>query len=364
MLTNLSNKPTIYFHDTVELTTKKMVGHYLYGARALGLTKADDLILLHPLLQSELQYILSHYENIGLHHTHHIIWDISPHILSKYAEYELSVFFFGKTIEQVRMNKAWFDIVNYANCKNNFIKFADTLSLPVPTTFCFQNKSALSHIDSFPCYLKASVSVSGTEIYRCQNKDELKTALMQFDDNVPFQIQEEIKSNIFLNLQYEVNHQGLQRLAVTEQLLNGYSHCGNLFPVPYEPWHCVQPIAEWMYDKGMQGIFGFDVAVVKEDERIKYLLIECNPRFNGASYPTKIGLKLKIPSWIYEEMETIHRSLKDIDMNGIEFNPDTKTGVVIVNWGTVLAGKIGVLIAGTIEQQNALRKKLKKSLTS
>jgi hypothetical protein len=117
-----------------------------------------------------------------------------------------------------------------------------------------------------------------------------------------------------------------------------------------------------MAQRGMKDVFAFDVAVVEEGEEIRYLAIECNPRFNGASYPTGIANKLKLKSWSHETFMTQYRSLDQLDLSGIEFNPQNDTGVVLVNWGSILVGKIGVLLAGSIAQQNELRAILKQRL--
>ncbi len=93
-----------------------------------------------------------------------------------------------------------------------------------------------------------------------------------------------------------------------------------------------------------------------------YYAIECNPRFNGASYPTGIAKKLNIASWASENFNTRYTSLKDIELSGLEFAPQTSTGVILVNWGSVLVGKLSILLAGSIEQQNELKTLLKKRL--
>jgi hypothetical protein len=121
-------------------------------------------------------------------------------------------------------------------------------------------------------------------------------------------------------------------------------------------------MAEWMVQRGMKEIFAFDVAVVEEATQTRYLAIECNPRFNGASYPTGIAKKLKLSSWSSETFTTQYRSLDQIDLSGIEFNPKTDTGVAIVNWGCILVGKIGILLAGSVEKQHELRAMLKQRL--
>ena len=163
----------------------------------------------------------------------------------------------------------------------------------------------------------------------------------------------------FLNMQYRVVGRQLLHLAASEQILDGFAHQGNRVPARYEPWAAVDAYAEWLVERGMKGVFAFDVAVVETAEGPRFPVIECNPRFNGASYPTAIAHKLDIPEWSAVALSTRHRSLADIDLRGIEFNPKTGEGVVLVNWGPVLVGKLLVLFAGNPDRQRMLQAQLR-----
>ena len=354
----------VFNHDILSCTHESVSGNHLYSGRALGMTEVDDIIQLHPFLKGEYEFIAAHYERIGLSHTDDVVWDISRKRLTDYSDAEISVFFFGPTENAVRADSQWFRVVEHINCKNNFVALASHLRLEIPHTQSFHGKqwfAGLEHLP-YPCYVKAAVSVAGKGIFRCENQQEVLQALARFDEDVPLQVQDEIKASAFLNMQYQATEGGLERLIVTEQLLNGFSHMGNRYPASHEPWEAVDPMAEWLVDKGMRGIFAFDVAVVEEDGDTRYVLIECNPRFNGASYPSAVAAKLNLPAWVARDMHTRHDSLADIDLSGLEFDPQTNTGAVIVNWGTVLAGKLGMLIAGTPDEQQRLEAMLRDRL--
>ena len=49
-------------------------------------------------------------------------------------------------------------------------------------------------------------------------------------------------------------------------------------------------------------------------------------------------------------------------LRGLEFDRETGTGVILVNWGSILVGKLSILLAGSIEQQNELKALLKQRL--
>ncbi|MGB5200633.1 MAG: ATP-grasp domain-containing protein, partial [Sedimenticolaceae bacterium] len=76
------------------------------------------------------------------------------------------------------------------------------------------------------------------------------------------------------------------------------------------------------------------------------------------SYPTLIAQKLDIPEWTALTMQTRYRSLADIDLDGIEYDHRTGSGVILVNWGPVLEGKLLLLLAGSSGQQEALKREL------
>ena len=124
----------------------------------------------------------------------------------------------------------------------------------------------------------------------------------------------------------------------------------------------VEPMAIRLWERGMRDVFAFDVGVVDTPAGVRYRPIECNPRFNGASYPTGVAKKLGAEEWLALNCSTSVRHLKDLDLRGLEFNPKIKKGIALVNWGSILAGKLGVLIAGTRAEQETLRHELERRI--
>jgi len=356
----------IFHHDIMGCTADGVSGNHLYSGRALGATEPGDLILLHRDLATEWDAIRAHYTRIGLSHTNDVIWDLDHRHLAQYPEYALSTFFFGAAEQQVCPHPDWYSAVEHINSKNSFAALAEALGVPIPTTLRFEQARDIGTKDliaaPYPCYLKAAVSVSGVGIYRCADAAALGEALTRFAPEVPVQIQAEVPSRSFLNLQYESAPDGLQALAATEQVLDGFAHQGNRHPADHAPWEVVDPIAQWLAGEGMQGVFAFDVAVIETPEGPDFKAIECNPRWNGASYPTAVARKLDIQHWLARAFPTRHRRLTDIDLTGIEFQPQRGRGVVLINWGPVLVGKLLVLLAGEPETQQALAAELAERL--
>jgi hypothetical protein len=363
----------IYNHDISMCTHAQVVGNYLYSGRVLGLTEPEDIIQLHSALEAEWPFITAHYQQIALSYSLNPIWTVDLEQLTQYPGRDISVFYFGDTTSASSSQAAifrsidpqWAAVVAQINSKNYFIQLAHELGIPVPQTFCLEDKVAFDQSAQswpFPCYLKPAVSVDGVGIARCADQQQLVQALSQLDHRHPFQIQEELVAVAFLNLQYSAKDQGCDRIAVSEQILSECAHQGNRYPSCHQPWEIVEPMAEWLVTHGMKDIFAFDVAVCDRNDQLHYLALECNPRFNGASYPTGIARKLNIDCWAAETFYTQHRSLQQIDLSDLAFNPASGVGIILVNWGTVLVGKLVVLLAGSIDQQNELRSVLKTRL--
>ena len=348
----------IYNHDIMNCTDVSVVGNHLYSGRALGITEPWDMIQLHEDLKPLWPDITKHYRRIGLSHSKDVVWFLNLKQIGAHVGYQPSVFYFGPNEYRCWGDYEWLESVEYINSKNNFMALAGQLGIDTPKTTCF---SSIADIDdtsmtdiSYPCYLKAAISVSGIGIYRCNNKAELMAACRHFELDIPVQVQEEVNSHTFLNLQYKVIGNELIRLAASEQILDGFVHQGNRVPARYAPWETVEPMAIWLKNHGIKGIFAFDVAVVQTNRGLRFPAIECNPRYNGASYPTLIAQKLNIPEWSAKTFTTRYRSLSEIDLSDIEFDQSSGEGAIIVNWGTILTGKLTILLAGSRDYQDAL----------
>ncbi|MGD9409044.1 ATP-grasp domain-containing protein [Thiohalocapsa sp.] len=352
----------IFNHDIMGCTADGVSGNHLYSGRVLGLSEPGDLVQLHPALASQWDAISAHYRRIGLSHTSEVLWDVNRARLAEYPALTPSVFFFGPDEHAVRPDQRWLDVVAAINSKNTFMELAHQLDVPVPRTTPFASVDDISEPDivgtAFPCYLKAAVSVSGVGIHRCADTAALRAAIGQFAPGTPVQIQEEVATDVFLNLQYRCDSNGACRHAATEQVLDGFVHQGNRHPARHTPWESVEPMAQWLCEAGMRGVFAFDVAIVGDDEAPAFVAIECNPRYNGASYPTGVAHKLGIRNWLAKAYHTRHRSLEALDLTGLEYDPTVGTGIILVNWGPILVGKVLVLLAGDAAAQAELEQAL------
>lgn len=337
----------------------KLLGVFKYPGRVLGETNSNDIIQLHSDLSAEWKWITNHYDKIGLSYTKNVVWDDDFDMVKKFPDYELSVFFFGLKAHSARPNKKWFDLAEKMNSKNNFIMLCHNLSVDVPKTSCFKDKTEFCcNGIKFPVYLKISTSVSGLGVIKCRDENELKKEISLIEPGIDFQIQEEVKTETFINVQYVINNKCLSRVAITEQILEQSQYVGSKSTDDYEDvWGVTDQLAAKMQQEGMKGYFAFDLAVTEDG---KYLAIECNPRYNGSTYPTNIAKKLGVKSYVSKSFETT-KTFDELSLGELEYNPTRKSGVIITNWGCISDGKIGVMfVADSNEQRMKIEDEFKK----
>ena len=297
-----------------------------------------------------------------------VVWDIGHDVLTDHPEHAVSVFFFGVDEHAARPDHAWFRIVETINSKNAFMAAARPArrsgaadacrlrpSRTSPTRMSRRRPSPATSRPPSRCRASASTVV----------KTPLNCAMRSRASSraTPVQIQQEVVAETFLNMQYQADADGLHRLATTEQLLDGFVHQGNRHPARCEPWEVVEPMAQWLLpSRACAACLHSMSRWSKTAARREHLAIECNPRFNGASYPTAVAHKLGIGHWLARTFQTKHRDLAAIDLTGIEYDPATGEGVVLVNWGPILVGKLLVLLAGEPATQQQLARTLEARL--
>ncbi len=348
----------VFFDDENGVAAK--LGVVKYPGRALGSTHREDIIQLPNSIRGHWDWISCHYKRAGIEHSGNVIWEEKVSVMSEYPEYEPSVFLFGERAHSARPDEKWFEIVKMTNSKNSFLSICENMGIPTPKTWKFNCKSEILDFEKFPypCYLKIAESVSGLGVMRCEDIEQLKKEISSINENVAIQVQENLNAITFLNLQYRVNR-GLERVLATEQVLKGNCHNGNMYPTCHQPWGITDPIAIFMAKNGMKGYFAFDVAVCVENGKFVYRVIECNPRYNGSSYPTNIATKIGARAWIAKKICTTKKSFSSIDLGELEFSSKTGNGLIVVNWGCIEENELGVLfVANSVNEQKDIEEKL------
>lgn len=350
---------TIYNHTLVSAAAdvSQLPEMEFSPTRALALTSPGDVLQLPAEAASEYEWITEHYARIGLQCTDRILWNLDHSEFARHEAEDISVYFFSTEANQVRPDSAWFSTAGALNSKNAFVGICAELDVPTPATVCFAHADGLdtSRI-SFPCVVKRDCSISGLGVWKCTDSRELAEALVNLDG--AFQIQDMLHGTAWLNVQYEVLNGDAMHLATTEQILSGPLYVGSVFPAVHAPRAVTDPIAAWAAGNGMKGVFAFDVAFCEDRGNSGYVVLEANPRYNGSTYFYKIAQRLGIRSWRGRKFKTVCRHLSETGLDRYAFDPDRGCGIVVVNWGPIVKGRLGILLAGSPAEQIELEQAL------
>jgi hypothetical protein len=326
---------------------------------------------LPPFLRPDWDWARDHYRAVGLEVADEIVWDTRIDILREFPGWHWSVFFWGEIVDRLAPAPRRCRMVAILNNKNRFFSFAEQQGASLPRSLSVapgELTSAICEEFGFPLFLKPAGSAQGMGIQCCNSVEELA----EFLEPEPFprdlQIQEVLpEETVFQNVMYDCSDGRANRLMVTDQILHGFSHGGNASPVgPVTPWEVTDELANAAASGGMAGPLGFDVAVKPESGGdSSYSVIDCNPRFNGASYPIGVAQRLGLSRWRLRSYPVRSSSLEDLGLEALAYNPHEKTGVVAVNWAAREEGKLGVLCtAPDWEQVREVEEELESICTS
>lgn len=336
-----------------------------YGSRILCLTDPGDTICLHPDLEGLYPQVTGHYDRVGLDVTRIACFDTSRDSAINH-DGPISWFMFGPAEHRIRPDHPRLRATTAANNKNVFIRECrrSGLQVPVPPTHLYSAGQAptsprLGNFAKGPWYVKAAVAASGQNLAKCDTWAGVIAASTQIGSHGDYQVQKAVaNAAAFLNVQYYVNEYtgSIRHIATTEQILDGNVHDGNRYPTRYDPRNITDKLAAYWAKQGVRGVIAFDVIAIGKPHHATYLALECNPRFNGSTAPTGAALRLGIAQWSSRSIPIgcdPETALKRIQTENLEYGR-TQEGLVIINWGALLVGKLNVLVAGDPGKQDAL----------
>lgn len=359
-------------------------GVELYSARVLGCTRPGDVVQLDPQLKDEFPWILAHLRRVGLTPTDQVEWSLDPEVARRYPHHASSVFLFSDTDHALWPDAVRLEATRQFNDKNWFLRWCRRHGFPTPTTRFYtagtSPKRPWWHRRA-TYYVKGAVSASGQQVIKCLAWSDVVAAVSQMDGD--YQVQVALAPDAWLNVQYHFEPDGsATHLATTKQVLEGNVHAGNRYPSQADPRHITDDVARLAAEAGLSGVIAFDVPAQVRFGRLgrrlvayaqrtnrawltrrltKFWLLECNPRPNGSTYFTIPANCLGAREWIGKNITTRHTSLAAIDwpaLRELEFSAGRGTGVVIINWGPILQGKLGVLFIGDPDEQARLEARL------
>jgi glutathione synthase/RimK-type ligase-like ATP-grasp enzyme len=366
---------TVYNHSR-HFTAEQFISHDTeryyetldYGGldsiRALPCSEADDVVQLDPRLKDNYPFIREHWQEAGLDISNNIHWGVDAADLAQYPQMDFSVYHFTPDVHETRPDLKRVLATQDANNKNTFINFCDLRGYPVPKTYMIEPGMTpdLSDIQT-PAYIKAAESQAGISILKADTASELEEHVKSF--NGKFQVQESVENASFINVQYKALGNRALHLATSEQLLRGYTHIGNKYPTHHDPRDITDSLADNLAEKGLKGIYAFDVAMSSDGDVDNTKIIECNPRWNGASYPTVIGNRLGAETWEALGIRTPHENIGDIDLSGLVYDRAKGYGAVVTGFVFKPNKRIvNVMLAGPKEAQDELRPQVMERLTN
>jgi len=328
----------------------------LHATRILPCTSPDDIVQLDPRLRSAYDALHKHLNQIGIEISANILWDTSSDVSAKFPGHDWGLYLFNAEPNRARPNDKRYHATEAFNNKNSFITHCQDNGHPAPRTIMVNEARSFVPPTNlqFPVYVKAARSSSGRNIFKCYTYEEVARYVSQIDDEC--QIQEAVPENAsFLNVQYQgINGQAVH-LATTEQLLHGFTYVGNRFPATLDPRHVTDRLAQELVDAGLEDVFAFDVAATPESA----FIIECNARWNGATYPTFLARRLGVSQWAAIKISTRSKEPRDIHrLNDLVYDKARKSGIVVLNnsfMGT--NGELSLFLAGPPDLQDELERR-------
>ncbi len=347
-----------------ETTLAKELGLYSYPVRSLSVSNPGNIFLLGEELKDAFFWLKRHYSRIGLACAEKAFYNDYDFSLANEPELsnsKLSVFFYGPDAFKVRPNCARFRSTKLFNNKVKCFEVAWSLDCPTPITWQFSSKNQIQDCSDFlfPVAIKIGNSVSGLGFSVCRTREELEKTLDLVPENEDFQIQVFSKGAKFYSMQWWGSDNGIAiPITGTCNFIAGdANHLGNWGGVKIPHKELVlftAKIAHTAVTNGLRDWFSFDVM----EHNGKFYLLECNPRYTGAAYPfialTKLlGHKkaLKV-FWAHKTYPSSFKSINQLDLGELEYNPKKEEGWVAINPGplSVGDGKISLLWTGPEEK--------------
>ena len=359
----MSERRTLFFHDVNTSYPASVLDGLSsipkYATRVLAMTEEKDAVILPESARPHLRWIQEHYKDIGLPHAGTILfggYDLVP----RFHDHELSVFLFGEDAHRARPNQRRFEATARHNDKNEFVcKICPRLQIPTPKTYCVTQVQTFRRLVDpvleigWPLYVKAALSASGLNVSRVANWEKLMAVVDEMN-SANFQLQKALPEGTkFLNVQYHNRGGYPARGPITRQILDGFSHNGNIFPAGVDEeavWRVTDPLAEYAVKEGLEEVWAYDVGYLPDGS---VQVVECNPRANGCTYFSEVARKLNVHAWEARNVKFLPGSFEGCELGDLAFRDGR--GIVIVNWGFVTDQKLGLFIAGTEADREAYR---------
>ncbi len=226
-------------------------------------------------------------------------------------------------------------------------------------------QKALALIEKFDrIIIRGDNSCGGSAIWKIADRHEieiLEKVLENRQDNTHYLIEEMYPVSSSPNVQYEISDKSLNRLLITDQLLDAdLNHFGNRYPYETDQKEIIieysDKISLHLQKLGYRGFLGIDFIITDKNQVFP---IEINARANTSSYAIKAMEKL-FPKKYRDKFFLIKNGVsvdKKIDFDELKNILGRKNifykdqGILPYNTGCLKWGKFDALIIGNSHQQ-------------
>lgn len=312
-------------------------GNGLASGRPWCLTHPEDVIRMHGSLRPHVAYIERHYARVGLPVTTRIVWDTGAPVETP-SDLVPSTLCTDDPQNTYRMG---------IGDKNVFMRLCEKLRIRIPNTHFSDDPTYL--YPSFPLMYKRADGARGIGIVCCTTPEEVHKAIREH--GAYYQLQETLPAVAWLTVQCVAAVGTAEHLATTEEVLEGYTHVGDVFPTLYDAWSVVAPLATHLAQCGVRDVLEFNVAVVPGAETHVLLPVSCRRGMSSTTYPTLLRHELGARAWSARTVHTTRRAFEGLDLTDIEYDRTRNCGMVLINWGTIAIGRLDVACYGTPEEQ-------------
>lgn len=366
-------------------------GVRLYPTREQIGSMERDLLWLPSGLENQADYMRGHYKTVvGLPTSDHLLFtdDWRDLRLSDY-DIDLSLvqphpFIMNESMRQWLKNNIgnqslgfdkWSRSAQRFESKRNFIRLCKGLRIRVPETLFMEDVHARDIFEGNDESLlfKLDRSASGLGMMAVSNERELGHARVatQYRD---FLLQKKVRLALELGVQINLSEGLVPRIiAITGQHVGvNNDHMGNYHPYTARTQvkinevalkHDLMRLCFVMHHAGMRGRVGVDVLVSPDGE---YYLSEVNARRTGATPYIDAANRLGVSSWSSMSLPTTARCVTDLDLNTnkLIYRPGRDEGLLLINWGPICEGKVGVMFIGSPDKWERLEHEARSWLES
>ncbi len=335
-----------YYQEHLEKNEDSRVLVKDFTLTALCLSKTQDIVQISSSKKKDYDWLNNHFKVCKL--------GVSQNILCSDEQLPLPK---GFKLSQYKESygSGTYSPSEYFDNKKNFLEFAKNNDGAIPSTKFYDCMTEIKSIDH-PVMLKTNVSSAGSGSYFIESTADLK----RVPRNTPLHVQEyiqDIKSS--MSLQYIITPAGYTYLGATKMFIDKDFAWIGCCPSEYDAQLLVvyNQIVKKMHDLGLRGPLSLDFLQRCSG---KFVVLECNPRFGGGTYPSMLAQRLNITQWLYRKFKIQNfKQLESINQkHNIFYNPVTQKGILVLHWEKDRNIICNIFIAGNDSEQEAIIKTL------